>query len=85
MSARMLAALWRSCKVTVRIFWRLTRQLFHEATGALFVLFSAWAAFAAWKQWKHRPALWILAFAIAYALMMAIYGFSSFRRAKRVR
>jgi hypothetical protein len=85
MYARMLAAFWRSCKVTMRIFWRLTRQLFHEATGAFFIVFSAWAAFAAWKQWKHRPAVWLLAFAIVYAILMAFYAVSSFRRARRVR
>jgi hypothetical protein len=51
----------------------------------MFGLFAAWAAFAAWKQWKHRPALWLMGFAIAYAIMMAAYAFGSFRRARRVR
>lgn len=85
MSARMLAALWRSSKTTLRVFWRLARQLFHEATGALFGLFAAYGVLAAWKQWRHRPALWIVCFAIAYALMMAAFAFGSFRRARRVR
>jgi hypothetical protein len=85
MYARLLASLWRSFKVTMRVFWRLTRQLFHEATGAFFVIFSLWAAFAAWKEWRHRPALWLLAFVIAYAILMAGYAVSSFRRARRVR
>jgi hypothetical protein len=84
-SRNLFPALWRSALVTLRVFWRLTRQLFHEATGAMFGLFAAWAAFAAWKQWKHRPALWLMGFAIAYAIMMAAYAFGSFRRAKRVR
>ena len=85
MSARLLPALWRSMIVTLRVFWRLTRQLFHEATGALFGLFAAWAAFAAWKQWKQRPILWLMGLAIAYAIMMAAFAFASFRRARRVR
>ncbi|MGD0956450.1 MAG: hypothetical protein ABR953_06410 [Candidatus Acidiferrales bacterium] len=85
MSARLLPALWRSMVVTLRVFWRVTRQLFHEATGALFGLFAAWAAFAAWKQWKHRPILWLMGLAIAYAIMMAAFAFASFRRARRVR
>ena len=80
-----LSTLWRSAMVALRVFWRLARQLFHEATGALFGLFAAWAAFAAWKQWKHRPALWLLGFAILYSVMMAVYAFGSFRRARRVR
>ena len=71
--------------VTLRVFWRVTRQLFHEATGALFGLFAAWAAFAAWKQWKQRPILWLMGLAIAYAIMMAAFAFASFRRARRVR
>jgi len=85
MSARMLPALWRSFIVTLRVAWRLARQLFHEATGAFFGIFAAWAAFAAWKQWKHRPALWLMGFALAYAIMMAAFSFASFRRARRVR
>jgi hypothetical protein len=85
MPANMLPALWRSIVVTLRTFWRIARQLFHEATGAFFGLFAAWAAFAAWKQWKQRPALWLMGFAIAYAIMMAAFAFTSFRRARRVR
>jgi len=85
MSARLLPAFWRSMVVTLRVFWRLTRQLFHEATGALFGIFAAWAAFAAWKQWKQRPILWLMGLAIAYAIMMAAFAFASFRRARRVR
>jgi len=85
MSGDLLSALWRAIVVTLRTFWRVTRQLFHETTGALFGLFAAWAAFAAWKQWKHRPALWLMGLAIAYAIMMAAFAFASFRRARRVR
>ncbi|HEV3482959.1 MAG TPA: hypothetical protein VGR97_11610 [Candidatus Acidoferrales bacterium] len=82
MSGNMFPALWRSARVTLRVLWRLTRQLFHEATGAMFGIFAAWAAFAAWK---HRPALWFMGFAIVYAITMAAYSFGSFRRARRVR
>jgi hypothetical protein len=85
MSARMLPALWRSVAVTLRVFWRVTRQLFHETTGAMFGIFAAWGAFAAWKQWKQRPILWIMGLAIAYAVTMAAFAFTSFRRARRVR
>ncbi|MGA3292772.1 MAG: hypothetical protein ABSE45_02180 [Candidatus Acidiferrales bacterium] len=85
MSAQLLPALWRSIVTTLRVLWRVTRQFFHEATGALFGVFAAWAAFAAWKQWRHRPVLWLMGFAIAYAIMMAAFAFASFRRARRVR
>lgn len=83
--AHLLPTLWRSSMVTLRVFWRLARQLFHEATGAMFGLFAIYGGFAAWKQWKHRPAIWLVCFAIAYAIAMAAYSFSSFRRARRVR
>jgi len=85
MPAKLLPALWRSIVVTMRTLWRVTRQLFHETTGALFGLFAAWAAFAVWRQWKQRPALWLMGFAIVYAIMMAAFAFASFRRARRVR
>lgn len=81
----MLPALWRSVIVTLRTFWRVARQVFHEATGAFFGIFAAWAAFAAWKEWKHRPALWLMAVALGYAIMMAAFSVASFRRARRVR
>lgn len=85
MRANMLPALWRSIVITMRTLWRVARQLFHEATGALFGLFAAWAAFAVWKEWKQRAALWLMGFAILYAIMMAVFAFASFRRARRVR
>ncbi|HXW62582.1 MAG TPA: hypothetical protein VEJ45_08290 [Candidatus Acidoferrales bacterium] len=85
MRANLLPALWRSLVVTLRTLWRVARQLFHEATGALFGLFAAWAAFAVWKQWRQRPALWLMAFAIAYSITMAAFAIASFRRARRVR
>ena len=85
MSGNMLPALLRSARVTLRVLWRLTRQLFHEATGAMFGIFAAWAGFAAWKQWRRGPALWFMGLAIAYAILMAAYSFGSFRRARRVR
>jgi len=85
MSARMLPALWRSMIVTLRVVWRVTRQVFHEMTGAFFGIFAAWAAFAAWKEWKHRPALWLVGVALVYAIMMAAFSVASFRRARRVR
>ncbi len=85
MSASLLPVLWRSTRVTLRVLWRVTRQLFHEATGALFGVFAAYGVYAAWKQWKQGRILWLVGFAIAYAVMMAVFSFGSFRRARRVR
>ncbi len=85
MRANMLPALWRSSGVTFRALWRVTRQVFHEFAGAMFIIFAAFGIHAAWRQWKTRPVLWLIGFAIVYALMMAIFGLVSFRRARRVR
>jgi hypothetical protein len=85
MSARLVPALWQSIRVTLRALWRVTRQIFHEAMGALFCLFACYGAIAGWRQWKHRPTLWLMAFAFLYALMMAAFGLAAFRRARRIR
>jgi len=85
MSSSLLPALWRSIVVTLRVVWRVTRQLFHEFTGALFAVFAAYGAFIVWKEWKHRPAVWITGFVVIYVLMMAVFAFTAFRRARRVR
>jgi hypothetical protein len=84
-SDRTLALMWHSAKVTLRVLWRVARQVFHEATGALFGLFAAYGLLLAWRQWHHRPILWLVGFAVLYALMMAAFAFGAFRRAKRVR
>lgn len=85
MSARMISAFVRSCIVTLRVWWRITKQLFHEATGAFFVVFAAYGGYMVWRGWKHGPAPWLVAFGAIYALMMAAFAFDSFRRARRVR
>jgi hypothetical protein len=85
MARSIVPALWKSSGVTFRALWRITRQVFHEAAGTLFVLFAAYGALAAWRQWKNRPVPWLMGFAIVYALMMAAFAFASFRRARRIR
>jgi hypothetical protein len=76
---------WSFSKVTWRVLWRAARQLFHEITGAIFAVFALYGAVAAWRQWHSRVAAWLMGAAIAYALMMAGFAFSSFLRARRVR
>ena len=85
MRANMLPALWRSSGVTFRALSRVARQVFHEFAGAMFIVFAVYGVLAAWRQWKTRPVLWLIGFAIVYALMMTIFGLVSFRRARRVR
>jgi hypothetical protein len=85
MPASLLPTLWKSTAITLRALWHIARQIFHEAAGTLFILFAAYGALAAWRQWKTHPVPWLIAFALAYALMMASFAFISFRRSRRVR
>jgi hypothetical protein len=85
MSGEFIPTLWRSIKTTLRVIWRVTREVFHETTGALFGLFAIFGLVVAWREWKHGSILWIMGVAIGYAIMMAAFAFGSFRRARRVR
>jgi hypothetical protein len=78
-AAGFYSTLWNSAKITLRVVWRAARQLFHEATGAVFALFALYFASIAWRLWHSRPAAWLLGFTIV------VFAFTSFRRARRVR
>ncbi|MFZ0335204.1 MAG: hypothetical protein WAN10_13715 [Candidatus Acidiferrales bacterium] len=80
-----LEAGWRAGATMLRAFWKLARQLFHEAAGTLFALFAVYAGAACWKQIHQPDGEWMAAFAAAYAAMMAFFSISSFRSARRVR
>lgn len=75
---------WRSAMASFRAFWRVTRQLFHEAMGTFFAIFAVYGIMAAWRQWKVRPVAWVIAFAIAYTLAMASFSVASFWRARKI-
>jgi hypothetical protein len=85
MATGFYSTLWNSSKVTWRVWWRAARQFFHEAVGALFATFALYGAVAVWRQWHTRVAAWLLGFAAVYAITMAVFAFTSFRRARRVR
>ena len=76
----MLEAVIRALAALVRAVWRATRQLFHEVTGAFFALFAVIGAAAAWREWKQGAAYWKIAVAAGFAVMMAIFAVSAFRR-----
>jgi glycerol uptake facilitator-like aquaporin len=84
MNPRLLPVLWRSSLVSLRALWRVTRQIFHEAMGTVFAVFALYGGLAAWRQWKTRPIAWLIAFSIAYAIMMLVFSFVAFRRARRL-
>lgn len=68
-----------------RTLWRALRQLFHETTGAVFLLFGfSWAA-AGFRQWMNKSAPWLLVVCACFAVMFVMFGITSFRSARRVR
>jgi glycerol uptake facilitator-like aquaporin len=85
MPAGVIPALWNSARITGRTLWRVSRQLFHEATGTLFALFAGYGVLAVWRQWTSHRILWLMGFAVIYAVMMAAFALGAFRRARRVR
>jgi glycerol uptake facilitator-like aquaporin len=85
MPASLMPVFWKSLGVTWRAIWRVTRQIFHEAMGTLFAVFALYGVMAVYRQWHTRPVRWVVAFAILYAVMMAVWAFAAFRRARRVR
>ena len=64
--------------------WRALKQLFHELIGAVFaVLAFAWVQ-SAIRAWTGDGARWLVATAFFVAAVMAVFSFTSFRRARRV-
>jgi hypothetical protein len=65
-------------------FWRALKQLFHEMVGGVFaVLALAWLN-AAFRAWTRDVAHWLIAIALATALLFAFFAVTSFRRARRI-
>ena len=80
----MLEALIRALTAFGQAIWRAARQLFHEVTGAFFALFAAIGGAAAWREWKQGAADWKIAVAAGFAVMMAVFAVSAFRRSWRL-
>ncbi len=69
----------------LRTLWRIARQLFHETTGALFVLFAVLGAATAWREWHKGAAEWLVAMPVSFSLLMVVFAVAAFRSARRVR
>jgi hypothetical protein len=68
-----------------RALWRAARQVFHETMGTIFFLLALIWASATLRLWRHGSAAWVWAICGSFAIMMAIFGLTSFRMARRVR
>ena len=64
--------------------WRTLRQLFHEVVGGVFaVLALAWLQSAV-RAWTRDVAHWLVYTACAVAVILAIFSWTSFRRAREI-
>lgn len=79
------SAIYAAVRAFFKTLWRATRQMFHETTGTFFLLLALSGGASALRNWHHGPPMWPTWFALAYSVMMAGFGISSFRMARRVR
>jgi multisubunit Na+/H+ antiporter MnhB subunit len=71
-------------KGSFRRLWRALRQLFHEATGAVFVVLALGWLNAALRAWTRDVARWLIGLAVAVALLFLFFAVTSFRRARKL-
>jgi hypothetical protein len=65
-------------------FWRALKQLFLEIVGATFAFLALIWLSAALRSWNRDTARWLIAGAIAFAILFFFFAASSFRRARRL-
>ena len=66
-------------------FWLTLRQLFHEAVGGVFaVLALAWLQ-SALRAWTRDVSRWLVFAAVGMTVLLAVFAWTSFRRARQLR
>jgi hypothetical protein len=65
-------------------FWRALKQLFLEVAGALFAFLGILWLSAAFRSWTRDLSYWLIAAAVAFALVFFFFALSSFRRARKL-
>ena len=66
-------------------FWRTLRQMFHEVIAGVFgVLALAWLQ-SAIRAWTRDVSPWLIAAAFGVAILLAVFAWGSFRRARQLR
>ena len=68
-----------------RVLWRITRELFHEVTGALFFVIAVSALESSWRAWHRGAGHMVVGVIAGYALLMVLFGILAFRDSRRVR
>jgi hypothetical protein len=67
-----------------RRLWRVLRQLFHEATGAVFAVLALGWLNAALRAWTRDVARWLIGMAVAVAFLFLYFAVTSFGRARKL-
>lgn len=65
-------------------FWRTLRQLFHEVMGGFFAVLALVWLQSAIRAWTHDVARWLVVAAFGVAVLLAVFAWGSFRRARRI-
>ncbi|MGH9741013.1 MAG: hypothetical protein ACRD51_01545 [Candidatus Acidiferrum sp.] len=65
-------------------FWRALKQLFLEVAGAVFAFLGIVWFNLAFRSWTHDVARWLIAAAVAVALLFFFFAVTSFRRARKL-
>jgi hypothetical protein len=65
-------------------FWRALKQLFLEVAGAMFAFLGILWLNAALRSWTRDLSYWLIAAAVAFALVFFFFALSSFRRARKL-
>ena len=65
-------------------FWRALKQLFLEVAGAIFAFLGIVWLNVALRSWTRDVAHWLIAAAVAFALLFFFFAVSSFRRARKL-
>ncbi len=64
--------------------WRALRQLFHEVMAGVFAVLALGWLNAALRAWTRDVARWLIAIAVAVALLFAFFAVTSYRRARKM-
>ncbi len=68
----------------LRRLWRVARQIFYEAVGAMFAILAFGWFNSAFRAWTRDVAHWLIGVSVAVALLFVAFSVSSFRRARQL-
>lgn len=63
---------------------RAARQLAHEVTGAMFVVFVVIGALSTWRGWQQSSPGWVLAVSVGFTMFMGFFAVTAFWKARKI-